>query len=181
MGPCLGSYNFIADKVSKHTRNWVRNKRIYGGKVQLFSEDQNNLRHLSIWFWHLLSKRQNHEEDSADFCGLLRKAYCLKKFIGFGTIYQLMCRKCYATYFNFFKKEMFFIFTSLWKNIHVMGKHNIYLIICIRLTLAAARRDGINFEGAFFSFWAIFAPSMHEYLYFPIKNTCVNSELNTGA
>ena len=27
-----------------------------------------------LWFWHLLSKCQNHKEDSANFCGLLRKA-----------------------------------------------------------------------------------------------------------
>ena len=27
----------------------------------------------SLWFWHLLSKRQNLEEDFANFCGLLRK------------------------------------------------------------------------------------------------------------
>ena len=26
------------------------------------------------WFWHLLSKRQNHKADCANFCGLLRKA-----------------------------------------------------------------------------------------------------------
>ena len=28
----------------------------------------------SSWFWRLLSKCQNHEEDYANFCGLLRKA-----------------------------------------------------------------------------------------------------------
>ena len=34
------------------------------------------LRKLQIFahFWHLLSKHQNHEEDCANFCGLLRKA-----------------------------------------------------------------------------------------------------------
>ena len=28
----------------------------------------------ALWFWRLLSKCQNHEEDFANFCGLLRKA-----------------------------------------------------------------------------------------------------------
>ena len=27
-----------------------------------------------IWFEYLLNKRQNHKEDGANFCGLLRKA-----------------------------------------------------------------------------------------------------------
>ena len=33
----------------------------------------------SSWFWNLLSKRQNHEEDCANFCGLLRKAELYQK------------------------------------------------------------------------------------------------------
>ena len=33
-----------------------------------------NFAQSSSWFWNLLSKHENHEEDCANFCGLLRKA-----------------------------------------------------------------------------------------------------------
>ena len=39
-----------------------------------FSEKATKFAKSSSWFWHLLSKRQNHEDDFANFCGLLRKA-----------------------------------------------------------------------------------------------------------
>ena len=45
-------------------------------KVQLFWEGHKNSCNLP----HLLSKRQNHKEDFANFCGLLRKAELYKNF-----------------------------------------------------------------------------------------------------
>ena len=39
-----------------------------------FSRSRQKSGQSSSWFWHLLSKRQNHEEDRPDFCGLLGKA-----------------------------------------------------------------------------------------------------------
>ena len=42
--------------------------------VQLFWEVHKKCAQSALWFWNLLSKRQNHEDDCANFCGLLRKA-----------------------------------------------------------------------------------------------------------
>ena len=52
-----------------------------------------------------------------------------------------------------------------------MGKHNIYLIICIRLTSAAAGRDGINFEGA--SFYSEL-PILARYFFQLSDHLCMN-------
>ena len=43
--------------------------------VKVFLRRQQKFAKLSPWFWHLFSKRQtqNHEDDCANFCGLLRK------------------------------------------------------------------------------------------------------------
>ena len=38
-----------------------------------FLRRSQNFAQLSLWIWHLLSKLQNHEDDCANFCGLLRK------------------------------------------------------------------------------------------------------------
>ena len=39
-----------------------------------FSEKAAKFAQSSSWFWRSLSKFQNHKDDSANFCGLLRKA-----------------------------------------------------------------------------------------------------------
>ena len=63
-------------------------------KVQLFWEDHKNLRILPYGFdIYLLSKHQNHEEDCANFCGLLK---CILNFI----------RVSYLTYFILLRKTV---------------------------------------------------------------------------
>ena len=54
-----------------HNHRKITYLTINAVKVQLFQEGQ---KMLSLWFWNLLGKRQNHEDDCANFCGLLRKA-----------------------------------------------------------------------------------------------------------
>ena len=70
---CEEAFPEVYDKVSKLGRKW--SSRIIV-KVQLSWEGHKNARNPPYGFEIYLvnSKRQNHKDDCANFCGLLRKA-----------------------------------------------------------------------------------------------------------
>ena len=59
-------------------------------KVQLFWEGHKDLRHPPYGFdVYYVSKYQNHKEDGANFCGLLRKAELYQLFVIMPIIFEL--------------------------------------------------------------------------------------------
>ena len=65
-------------------------------KVQLFWEGHKNECNPPFGFWNLLSKRQNHKDDFANSCGLLRKAeFYFTKIMGqVPSLPPIFCRPC---------------------------------------------------------------------------------------
>ena len=61
---CISSYNALPRIIPAHLYSY---SLAFLRRPQGFAQS-------SSWFWHLLSKRQNHEEECSNFCGLLRKA-----------------------------------------------------------------------------------------------------------
>ena len=67
------SSNFNKKLAAFSKRKLSQKKGKYLVKIHIFWEGHKNV-HNRPWFWNLLSKRQNHKDDCANFCGLLIKA-----------------------------------------------------------------------------------------------------------
>ena len=55
------------------SRNSFWTRRVSSIKVPAFLRGPKKIATSFLWFWHLISKHQNHKENGANFCGLLRK------------------------------------------------------------------------------------------------------------
>ena len=64
-------------------------------KVQNFLRRLQKWAQLSLWFWNLHIKHQNHKGDCAHFCGLLRKAELYCRLL---IIYDKGCIRVWRTY-----------------------------------------------------------------------------------
>ena len=71
--------------------------------IKVFLKRPQKFAQSSSWFWHLLSKRQNHKEDGTNFFGILRKAelYLANKCFTFCKPCQPLCTHVFSSQVGF--------------------------------------------------------------------------------